>query len=125
MKKSDVVALVEEWLIEREEYQIKPSHPLATAQEMQLEEGGSSGPKETRPAGRSRPPIRDMRGANARVDRTMSVVRAVDKTWYDALVYYAVTGTLKKAAEQAKCSKPIIRSRFDSATACFMGAWEA
>lgn len=97
-----------------------------SVQEGHLSEGGQiGGAKQTRAAGRSKPPIRDMRGVNPRVDRTMSVVREVDKRWYDALVYYALLGSLDKTVEATNCQKHEIRGRIDQGIACFRGAWTA
>ena len=126
MHKRDVIRLIEDWLVEREAYQNTPVHPLVSVQEGHLSEGGQlGGMKQTRASGRSKPPIRDMRGVNPRGDRVMSAVREVDKTWYDALIYYTVLGSLGKVAEEQKCSKSEIRVRFDSGVACFKGAWVA
>ena len=109
-----MIRLVEGWLIEREDYQIKPVHPLVAAQELHLEEGGvQGGPKQTRVSGGSRPPIRDMRGVNPRVDRVMSTVRSVNNHWYNTLIAYAETGKVNS------------RHKLDSGVACFLGAWNA
>lgn len=125
-QKREVVSLIESWLIERESYQNKPAHPLVAVREGHLDEGGHvGGPKQTRPRGRSKPPIRDMTGINSRVDRAMSVVREVDRSWYDLLVYYATLGSLAKSADAANCSKPAARVRLDCGIACFKGAWTA
>jgi hypothetical protein len=55
----------------------------------------------------------------------MSVVRVVDKEWYDALIYYAAAGSLEAAARESNCSKPQIRARLDCGIACFKGVWAA
>lgn len=126
MNKRNVVNLIEGWLIEKEAYQIKPVHPLVAVQEGHLGEGGHrGGARETRPAGRSKPPIRDMRGVNNKVDRVMSVVREVDKTWYNALIWYVELGSLDNVTAKSGWSKPTVKTRFDCGIACFRGAWES
>ena len=125
MKKSEVIRLIEDWLVEREAYQNTPVHPLVSVQEGHLDEGGHrGGPTQTRATGRSKPPIRDMRGVNARVDRIMSVLKELDGMYYQTLITYALTGKIEDTVKHTKNKNPSqVFKNINEGTAAFKAAW--
>lgn len=111
---------VEEWweCIQREA--IVPGHPLVGVQSLHLVAAGDSGPyrhygKETRPAGRSRPLVRDLPRSVRRTDRIMRDIRSLDQRYYHALMYLAEhRGLVSRVAEVMMVSRATARRFVDA-----------
>ncbi len=117
----EVIPLIETWWFEVEASRVSPQHPLVSVQEGHLAQGkGGQYVKETKPSGRSKPPIRDMQKGARRTDRIMSHIRSVDRVQYKALISYAVTGSYTDVADVIGLSENTARKYVGEGKAVFI-----
>lgn len=121
--KFEVLRLVKEYSIAWEAAIVRPAHPLAAVRELHLAEGGKMGAKETRPSGRSTPPIRDMPGGCARTDRILSHVAEVRPIYRKALESYALTESLSRTSKQIGVEKRALLDVIREAIAVYQSGW--
>ena len=123
LTKREITGRVVEWLDALQSYEVRSEHPLVAVQSLRLAAGGKGLPiKETRPQGRSRPPIRDMSHRNSRTGYVMQHVRDVDMRYHQALCYYATIGNYDGAAVELKISKPHLIKLVGEGCAVFRSA---
>lgn len=114
--KADVVTWITSYIEALIAYENRPDHPLAALMETH---GGSGGGMSG-----SKPPINDaMKPRDRRVHRTLGVIKECSEDWYNALVFYAASGSLETVSKELKWSKKYTMSCFDMGYACFRGVW--
>ena len=118
-----VASLVEQYLFAWDESIVRPAHPLVAVIEGHLEAGTGITAKETRPSGRSRPPIRDMRSGHDRTHRILKHVAEVQPVYRAALEAYAREKTLSAAAESVSIEKRSFLDVLREAIAVFQSGW--
>ena len=115
----EVIPLIETWWLDGEAS--TATHPLVSVQEGHLSQGkGGQYVKETKPQGRSKPLIRDLKRGSRRTDRIMSHIKIIDRVQYKSLVSYAVTGSYTDVADVIGLSENTARKYVGEGKAVFI-----